>query len=95
MAPAPKPDSSKATAAAPTETATASGSQDTGADLEKIRTLWRGAIDALHSGDNAGAIKMFEQIKTFPRDVWPLGLDIRLDAAKKQLATETGVGGNG
>jgi hypothetical protein len=52
---------------------------------DQVRQLWIEAIDAEGHGDLAGAIRIYEQIKTYPSDLWPVSLDLRLEQAKKQL----------
>ncbi len=59
---------------------------------DQVRQLWIKAIDAEGSGDLAGAIKIYEKIQTFPSDLWPVSLELRLEQAKKQLQNEEGKG---
>jgi hypothetical protein len=51
----------------------------------KVRLLRRAAIDAEVAHDYEKAVRLYEQIKKFPRDKWPLDLEVRLDNARKQL----------
>jgi hypothetical protein len=51
---------------------------------EQSRTLWRAAIDAEARRDFAGAAQLYIQIKQLPSEVWPAGLQLRLDLAQKR-----------
>jgi hypothetical protein len=51
---------------------------------DQSRTLWRAAIDAEARRDFAGAAQLYIQIKQLPQDVWPAGLQLRLDLAQKR-----------
>jgi len=53
--------------------------------IERARALWIHAIDAEAKQDYPDAIKYYEQIKKLPQSAWPAGLEIRLQAAKRQL----------
>jgi hypothetical protein len=53
--------------------------------LDQVRTFWRAAIDAEGKQDYVLAVKNYELIKKLPRDLWPQGLDVRLNQARKQL----------
>jgi TPR repeat protein len=57
---------------------------DPEAALAEARTLWRNAIDAEVKGDYASAVRLYEQIRRLPPDVWPPGLDMRLTAARQR-----------
>jgi len=52
---------------------------------DQARTLWREAIDLEARRDFAGAIDKYEQIKKLPKNVWPGGLEINLELARKRL----------
>jgi hypothetical protein len=58
--------------------------------LEQSRALWRAAIDAEARRDNALAVKLYEQIKQLPPDVWPAGLQLRLEMAQKRVGQAAG-----
>ena len=49
--------------------------------------LWKVGVDAEEHGDFAGAVKSWQQIKRLkvPEDELPLGLDGRIEAAKKRI----------
>jgi hypothetical protein len=53
--------------------------------IDDIRALYRAAIEADGQGDYATAVKKYEQIKEFSKDLWPRDLDLRLKAARDQL----------
>jgi hypothetical protein len=53
--------------------------------LEKARKLRSQAIDAEAIHDHATAVKLYQQIKQLPSDVWPTDLQLRLDLAEKSL----------
>ncbi len=53
--------------------------------IDRARSLWIHAIDAEARQDYPEAIKYYEQIKKLPESAWPKGLEIRLQAAKKQV----------
>jgi hypothetical protein len=59
------------------------------ADQAKARAweLWKVGVDAEEHGDFAGAVKNWQAIKTLsvPEDDLPLGLDGRIEAAKKRV----------
>jgi hypothetical protein len=55
-----------------------------GDPLEQARTLWRAAIDADARRDFAAAAQIYQQIKQLPSDVWPAGLQLRLELAQKR-----------
>jgi hypothetical protein len=52
---------------------------------DQVRQLWIDAIDAEGQGDLPRAIKIYEKIKSYPSDFWPVSLDLRLEQARKQL----------
>jgi hypothetical protein len=78
----PPPTSKESTPSPQTTEETASSPIDRS---EQVRQLWIKAIDAEGHGDLAGAIRIYEQIKTYPSDLWPVSLELRLEQAKKQL----------
>lgn len=53
--------------------------------ISRVRSLWSAAIDAEGDGDYAKAVRNYEQIRKLPRTVWPGGLDIRLNEARKHV----------
>jgi hypothetical protein len=59
------------------------------ADQAKARAweLWKIGVDAEEHGDFAGAVKNWQKIKTLkvPEDDLPLGLDGRIESAKKRI----------
>lgn len=55
--------------------------------LAQARTLWNQAMDAEGKEDYSTAIQIYEKIKQLPNDVWPGGLQIRIDLARKWLGT--------
>jgi hypothetical protein len=55
--------------------------------IEHARQLWSQAIDAEARGDYASAVERYEQIKKLPQRVWPGGLQISLDLARKRAAS--------
>lgn len=57
-----------------------------GDSAEQVRQLWIQAISAEGSGDLAGAVKIYEKIQTYPKDLWPTSLQLRLEQVKKQMA---------
>jgi hypothetical protein len=54
-------------------------------DYETARTLWRAALDSEARRDYATAVATYEQIRLLPRKVWPAGLDINLDLARRRI----------
>jgi hypothetical protein len=58
--------------------------------IDSARKLWSQAIDDEARQDFAGAVKKYQQIKQLPSDVWPAGLQLRLDMAQRRAA-ETSV----
>jgi hypothetical protein len=54
-------------------------------DYETARTLWRAALDAEARRDYATAVSTYEQIRLLPRKVWPAGLEINLDLARRRI----------
>ncbi len=63
----------------------ASPSEMTGDHSEKIRELWIAAIDAEGSNNYPRAVKLYEQIKQYPEDQWPVSLELRLEQVKRQI----------
>jgi hypothetical protein len=57
--------------------------------LEESRQLWRQAIDAEQLGKYGEAVRLYERIKTLPKDVWPSALNVYLEAARKQAGQST------
>jgi hypothetical protein len=59
------------------------------ADKAKARAweLWKVGVDAEEHGDFAGAVKNWQKIKTLnvPEDDLPLGLEGRIEAARKRI----------
>jgi hypothetical protein len=53
--------------------------------IDDVHTLYRAAIDAEAQGDYTTAVKKYEQIKEFSKDLWPRDLDLRLKLAREQL----------
>jgi hypothetical protein len=53
--------------------------------LDDVRTLYRAAIDAEAQGDYSTAVKKYEQIKEYSKDLWPRDLDLRLKLAREQM----------
>jgi hypothetical protein len=51
--------------------------------IDDVRKLYREAIDAEANNDFATAVKKYEQIKEFSRDLWPGDLELRLTQAKR------------
>ena len=76
--PAPKSEPPKA------DSSSTSNPKPTGT-IDDVRKLYREAIDAEGNGDYATAVKKYEQIKDFSRDLWPRDLDLRLTQAKRQV----------
>src|SRR5579859_2294536 len=56
--------------------------------IDDVRKLYREAIDAEGNGDYTAAVKKYEQIKEFSRDLWPRDLDLRLTQARSQVHQE-------
>jgi hypothetical protein len=52
---------------------------------EEIRQLWISAIDAEGRGNYPQAVKLYDQIKRYPQDQWPVSLELRLEQVKKQM----------
>lgn len=53
--------------------------------IDDVRALYRGAIDAEGQGDYVTAVKKYEQIKEFSKDLWPRDLELRLKEAREQI----------
>jgi hypothetical protein len=53
--------------------------------MDAVHTLYRAAIDSEAQGDYATAVRKYEQIKEFSKDLWPRDLDLRLKLAREQL----------
>lgn len=53
--------------------------------IDDVRALYRAAIEADGQGDYATAVKKYEQIKEYSKDLWPRDLDLRLKSARDQL----------
>jgi hypothetical protein len=52
--------------------------------IDDVRKLYRDGIDAEGNGDFATAVKKYEKIKEFSRELWPRDLDLRLTQARRQ-----------
>lgn len=52
---------------------------------DDVRKLYDAALDAEGQHDYGTAIKKYEQIKEFPKDLWPSDLELRLKLAKQQM----------
>jgi hypothetical protein len=77
-----KPAASKTTiASAPPPTQV-----DPAVALDEARKLWGQGIDDEARQDFAAAVKKFQQIKQLPSDVWPGGLQLRLDMDQRRAA---------
>jgi hypothetical protein len=57
------------------------------ANRTRAITLFRAAIEAEAREEFDVAVKYYEDIKKLPQEVWPGGLQIRLDRAKKRLGS--------
>jgi hypothetical protein len=53
--------------------------------IDDVRTLYRAAIEADGQGDYTTAVKKYEQIKEFSKDLWPRDLELRLKTAREQI----------
>jgi hypothetical protein len=53
--------------------------------FDDVHALYSAALDAEAQGDYATAVKKFEQIKEYSKDLWPRDLDLRLKLAREQL----------
>lgn len=53
--------------------------------FDDVHALYSAALDAEAQGDYATAVRKFEQIKEYSRDLWPRDLDLRLKLAREQL----------
>lgn len=53
--------------------------------IDEVRALYRAAIEADGQGDYVTAVKKYEQIKEFPKDLWPRDLDLRLKGSREQI----------
>ncbi len=51
----------------------------------EARRLWWDAINAEQQQDYRKAVDLYQQIKQLPAEVWPGGLDVRLQMARQQL----------
>jgi hypothetical protein len=56
--------------------------------IDQSRMLLRNAIDSEAAGDFTAAVGYYEQIKRLPPDVWPGGLQIRLDLARESARVQ-------
>ena len=52
--------------------------------VDDVRALYRSAIDAEASHDDATAIQKYEQIEEFSRELWPRDLELRLKEARQR-----------
>jgi hypothetical protein len=80
--PAPTPPAPAAATPAPKETAPLDASGDYS---EKIRQLWIAAIDAEGNNNYRQAVQLYEEIQQYPRDQWPVSLELRLEQVKRQI----------
>jgi hypothetical protein len=59
---------------------------DTEALTQKARSLYNQALAAQGNRDYREAVRLYEQVKaTFPREVWPTDLEVKLRLARGQL----------
>ncbi len=70
--------------AAPSTSTTVPASQPDSIGLDEARRLWVSAIDAEARRDFPLAIRLFKEIKQLPREVWPAGLQLRLDQDERE-----------
>ena len=54
--------------------------------IELSMVMFTNAIDAESRRDYRAAVYYYEQIEKLPKEDWPGGLEIRLEAARKQAA---------
>ena len=52
--------------------------------FDEVRKLYDAALDAEGQRDFGTAIKKYERIKEFPKDLWPSDLELRLKLARQQ-----------
>jgi rubrerythrin len=53
--------------------------------IDDVRALYGAAMDADAKGDYVTAVKKYEQIKEFSKDLWPRDLELRLKVAREQI----------
>lgn len=85
--PSPKADSqSAANASVPSVSIEPPSSSPTQkGSIEEVRALYGAAMNADAQGDYVTAVKKYEQIKEFSKDLWPRDLDLRLKEAREQI----------
>lgn len=52
-------------------------------DWDDVMKLYRGALDAEAANNYSAAVAKYEQIKQFPKELWPSDLDLRLTQDRK------------